>query len=528
MHEQPVGYKRLSPQQNVYTPKFKWEGYQLFNLYLYLGILFILIYNLPNSIWSPDYKQWIIMFGMLGVWRYLWWFTHFIRALIYNQVDFANLRYQVNQMLDDGWRPNRVVFMITAYTEGEHVIEKMLSSINREADIIQRPCEVYIASAGYETEKRIEKVWGWLNPSPYVKLNIVRQSIEGKRAAIGAALRTISRQGLDDDDPVVFMDADTVLTPGCVLKCIPIFAIDQNIHALTTNEKNITIKPQWLFNWFTLRFTQRSMIMQSHSFSRKVLTLTGRMSLFRGKMITDEDFIYTIEHDHLHHWLWGDFRFLSGDDKSTWYALLKRRAQMLYVPDALVYTIEEIKEPPVQRLRDNMLRWSGNILRNGWRAILLGPGKVGFFAWWCLVDQRIIMFTMMAAPFITLAGCFIHSIDWLLVYIVWILFSRLNLAFVLFYFHRRINMSFPFILYLNQFLTAGIKLYLLFRLPLQKWTNRGGQAMPMQGSKTMLIVRRIMASYITLLMLAVIGFVAIVYMQFIPLLSFNDVDTWLY
>ncbi|MFT7221768.1 MAG: glycosyltransferase Alg8 [Candidatus Azotimanducaceae bacterium] len=42
-----------------------------------------------------------------------------------------------------------------------------------------------------------------------------------------------------------------------------------------------------------------------------------------------------LEADHLEHWLWGNFRFLSGDDKSTWYYMLTQDAKMLYVPDAL-------------------------------------------------------------------------------------------------------------------------------------------------------------------------------------------------
>jgi len=58
--------------------------------------------------------------------------------------------------------------------------------------------------------------------------------------------------------------------------------------------------------------------MQSHALSGRVLTLTGRMSVFRGEHLTKIDFIRLVEADCLDHWLWGRFRFLSGDDKSTW------------------------------------------------------------------------------------------------------------------------------------------------------------------------------------------------------------------
>ena len=127
----------------IYTPKFKWEIGQLYLLFIYCGILFIMIFNLPNSVWSPDFKIFIVLFGALGIWRYVWWLTHFVRAMIYNQVVFSRLRYQCGHLLEDGWRPNKVVFMVTAFNESDFVLEQMLSSINREAKLIERPCEVY-------------------------------------------------------------------------------------------------------------------------------------------------------------------------------------------------------------------------------------------------------------------------------------------------------------------------------------------------------------------------------------------------
>lgn len=515
--------------KTIYNQAFKWELGEFYKLFLYIGFLFILIWNLPNAVWSADYKKWLILFGALGVWRYIWWFTHAFRALIYNQIVFAKLRSECNELLDIGWRPNKVVFMVTVFNESEFILEHMLSSLNREANLIGVSCEVYIATADADAERKIEKVWSWINHSQFIKLNIVRQITPGKRAAIGAALRTISRKGIGYNDPVVFMDGDTVLTSGAVLKSIPIFVIDQKVHAITTNEKNKTHNiPKWLFNWFNLRFTQRNMLMQSHAISRKVLTLTGRLSIFRGGVVLEDDFIYTVEHDKLHHWLWGEFRFLSGDDKSTWYALLKRKADMLYVPDALVYTVEEIDDKPFHRLKENMLRWSGNILRNGWRAIRLGPRTVGLFPWWCLVDQRIIMFTMLAAPILMITGSFLITTSLVAIYLVWVLFSRLCLACVLFYFARRMNMTFPFLLYANQITTAVVKLYLLFRLPMQKWANRGDQQIPLQGGKGLMIARRAMAFYMTLLMIGIIALVAMTYMEFLPFLNFNDIDTWIH
>jgi glycosyltransferase Alg8 len=83
--------------------------------------------------------------------------------------------------------------------------------------------------------------------------------------------------------------------------------------------------------------------------------------------------IGAIEADHLDHWLWGRFRILSGDDKSTRYHFLSKRAKMIYVPAAMVSTVEVIKGAGMRRMVQNFRRWSGNMLRIGSRAITLGP-----------------------------------------------------------------------------------------------------------------------------------------------------------
>lgn len=513
--------------KTVYRPKFQVELKQLYNLFIYCGIAFLLIWYLPNTVWNSDYKFWLILLGTLGIWRYIWWFTHFFRSVFYNQVVFTNLRKECGELLDTGWRPKKVVFMVTVYNESQHILENMLASINREANLTKLPFELYIATANKEAEDKIAKIWRWLNVSEYIKLIIVRQILPGKRQAMSSALRCISRRGLGKNDPVVFMDGDTVLTPGIILKLAPIFHVRPTVHALTTNEKAKLRVSDWLIHWFNVRFAQRNMIMQSQALSKRVLTLTGRMSVFRGRVVLDERFINLIENDSLEHWLWGRFKFLSGDDKSTWYALLTMGADMLYVPDALVYTIEEINETPLHRLKENMLRWSGNILRNGWRAIRLGPKKVGFFAWWSLVDQRVVMFSMLVAPTLSISGSVLVSSAFLSMYIIWIMFSRLCLAIALFYHHRKLDMSFPLYLYINQLLTSVFKIYLLFRLPMQKWANRGDQSMPIEGSRPVMLFRRIMSSYMTILLVGAISLVALIYSELLPPLSFNDIDSWL-
>jgi glycosyltransferase Alg8 len=248
------------------------------------------------------------------------------------------------------------------------------------------------------------------------------------------------------------------------------------MQALTTYEQAIVnVGPVWMKKWLDMRFSQRDFTMQSYSLSNKVLTLTGRMSIFRGKHLCEQAFIDIIEQDHLTHWLWGDYRFLSGDDKSTWYYLLKEGAQMFYIPDATTITIEYIHDKALSRMKENLRRWSGNTLRNGARAIALGPRTVGYFIWWCLIDQRCAIWTMLIGHLIIMVLAITKTAGFLLVSLLWIACSRLCVSFILFLYARRIDMSFPFLIYINQVMSTVIKIYILFRLPQQRWTNRGDQ-----------------------------------------------------
>ncbi len=326
----------------------------------------------------------------------------------------------------------------------------------------------------------------------------MRQNVPGKRVALGLALRAMSRHGIRGDIPIVFMDGDTILAPGTLARCLPIFHLRPDVHALTTFERAIVYGHPFMQKWFDLRFAQRHMAMQSHAISDRVLTLTGRMSMIRASQCLDEEFISTIECDALDHWLWGRFRFLSGDDKSTWFVLLKRGAKMLYVPDAVVYTIDRIEKRFVKRAMQNLLRWSGNMLRNGARAIELGPRVVPPFIWWCLIDQRLAMWTCLVGPVAIVGAAAVLDPLLVLALPVWVLFIRGLLASLLWYYHGRIDITFPFLLYFNQLSSSVLKIWILFRLPIQRWANRGDQRSYAGGDRTW--IRKLwFADYLTLL-----------------------------
>jgi glycosyltransferase Alg8 len=436
--------------------------------------------------------------------------------VIYRWRIFPAMRRSADRLWEEGWRPEKLFFMMTTFRERRETTEKVLLSIIRESREVGVPTMLVVATAESREEEDITEFVGLHAHDLDLDVIIVRQNVPGKRVAMGLALRALSRAGDTRDNPVVFMDGDSVLAPGCLRKCLPLFALNPKLHALTTHEQALVLGPTWIQKWLDLRFAQRHLAMQSHSLSRKVLTLTGRMSVFRATYVTNRSFIRTVEADHIDHWLWGTFRFLSGDDKSTWYWLLRQGADMLYVPDALVYTIEVVPGNGVARMRENVMRWSGNMLRNGWRAIALGPRRVGWFIWWCLIDQRIAIWTVIAGPIAAAAASIAFTPAFILGYVIWIAFTRFLLSLVLFAYAGRVDPWFPLLLYANQMVTSIVKVYVLFRLPMQRWFHRGNQRSGFGGPRRQRL-KLAMASYLTVLFVGILAYSVFVYVGVLAL-----------
>lgn len=475
-------------------------------LFLYLGALYIGLTQIPSKLWDPVSGQVMLALGAFGLWRYFWWFLHFVRAQIYKRLVYPKRRAAAQELWESGWRPNQLNFLITAYRERRDTLQRVISAVLAEVNAVGVPAKIFIGIGDDNDDQAIAECVARAPTQVPVEIVLIRQFQTGKRFTMGLLLRSMLRNGVGGDDPVVFMDGDSVLTPGCMRKCLPLFALFPKMHGLTTNETAEVHGPHWVKRWLQMRFVQRNLSMESYALSDKVLTLTGRMSVFRARKILNLDFIRLIEADHLDHWLWNEFRFLSGDDKSSWYYLLREGADMFYVPDATVITIEHIEGDPIQRMVQNLMRWSGNMLRNGLRAITLGPKQVGYFIWWCLLDQRISMWTTLTGPIVALAAAIFISPAVLVMYVLWIALTRFVMASFLFYDARRVYLSFIFFLYINQLLNSVVKIYMLFRLPRQLWYNRGVQLNYKGSAPWKNIAKYWIANYLTALWVTVFAF----------------------
>ncbi len=505
----------------------KWSPAFFYKMFLFCGMCFIWLETFPNTLWDPQLKRITILIGVLGIWRYSWWFTHAIRALIYGKIVYPAKRKAADLAWKTGAHPRHVHFMMTTFREERKVTEKVIESICAQLRDLNIPGTLWLGSGDRMDEDIIEEYLRLYASDLDLTFTIVRQNQPGKRLAIGLVLRAMNRGTVEKDDIIVFMDGDAVLGEACIQKCASLFMTDPDLQAVTTDEEVICFGPKWVRTWLTMRFAQRRIAMQSHALSNKVLTLTGRMSVFRANHLADIKMIRLLEADHLKHWLWGDFRFLSGDDKSTWYYMLLKDAKLLYVPDAMSYTIEFIEGSGMDRMVQNFRRWSGNMLRNGSRALILGPRKVGFFIWWCILDQRIAMWTMLVSPLLAILASLLHTPSYLASYIIWIAISRMALSLILFGYSRETNMAYPAILYLNQLINASVKVYCLFRLSKQRWSNRGDQRSP-EGQGRLEAFRDGVAVYLTVFYVCLLVVGTISYSELLTLPTMNAILTILF
>lgn len=499
---------------------------QAFYAVIYLTLLLTIALHLPKHV-SMYYEGRTILigFGIIGIWRYCWWMNHIIRSLIYRWIIFPKKRKKATELWESGWRPRRLFFMMTTFQESQTTTEIVLQSILDECHSIAVPVNLFIGIGADSDQEIIEHFFTKQYADYDFNVILIKQKLPGKRYAISETLKAIIRHGLDAEDLVIFMDGDTYFEKDCLRLCLPFFPLYPKMQALTTHEKVLLKQgPTWVKKWLDMRFAQRDFTMQSYALSNKILTLTGRMSIFKGQHLLEPEFIQIIENDHLTHWLWGSYRFLSGDDKSTWYYLLKRRADMFYILDAVTVTIEYIHGSAFDRMKENLRRWNGNTLRNGARAIALGPRTVGYFTWWCLIDQRCAIWTMLTGHMMMILLAYSKNIGLLLTSLLWIAISRLLLSCVLFVHARRVDMSFPFLIYINQLMSTLIKIYILFRLPQQRWKNRGDQNAgfnAQQGWK----LRGYVASYLTLFYCITCFMIIIVTLRLTALPTMGDIKT---
>ena len=319
------------------------------------------------------------------------------------------------------------------------------------------------------------------------RLVIDRIKANGKRDAMMKALRILATFHPTQHDIMVFIDGDTAPPDDLWAQSAPVFS-DPQVGALTTDEAALIDERGLFRDWFDLRFHQRNVMMSSMGLSKRVLTLTGRLSVFRASLATDPGFIRGVGQDYLDHWRLGRVDFLTGDDKSTWYWLLTHGYQTIYLPDVQSESVETQPKPGfVDSAKTLMIRWFGNMMRTNGRALRQSPARIGYFTWWSILDQKVSMWTTLVGPLSVLFTAVLHTPYVIPLYLGWVMLTRYVFCAIISVFNGTwFPVTHPLVLYFSQVFGAMLKTYVFFRLDRQKWTRQSSSS---GGSTTSLFDR---------------------------------------
>jgi glycosyltransferase Alg8 len=407
---------------------------------------------------------------IIGIWRWSWAGLHVVRALIYRHWVFPRIRARAASAP----KPPQLLILVTSYriaSELNHAVYRRLleeiAAYGVPATLvacITDPADVALIDDLVHRAPALP---------PGTSVIAVPQAGQGKRHAMGQALRMMREQHPPPGSLAILMDGDSILGQGSLERACAVLASQADVGAVTTENIPWVKGTGLVREWYRLRMAQRHSYMCSLSLSRKLLVLTGRFSVFRADIVTSADFILAIEHDSIRHWRLGRIRMVTGDDKSSWYAVLRRGWNMLYIPDAVIHPVEELPAGNVLSATTALMtRWYGNMIRSSARAIALGPMRCGIFPWLCLIDQRVSMWTALIGPVSALVLSSRYGGGVLCWYLLWVLASRGLVCAVLGATSGRFHPLFPFLLYYGQVIGALIKIRVSFQPHKQRWTRQ--------------------------------------------------------
>lgn len=455
----------------------------------------------PSQIWDGASGHFLLILGIIGIWRYGWAAVHLCRALIYRHVVFPAWRAKADALGEAG-RPPHVYLLVTSFRIATETTRDVYASVIAEAISFGGPVTIVASIVEMADQRLIKHLFAVAAPPPNVTLSFVRIAGTGKRDALAFGFRAISNANPPPGSVTCVIDGDTILEPGLLNKTVPFFALFPKAQALTTDEICDVVGKRIFREWYSMRFAQRQILMCSVGLSRRVLTLTGRMSAFRTEVLTDPDFIRGVELDYIDHWRLGRIKFLTGDDKSTWFHIIRQGGEMLYLPDVRIRTIEHPPYPGfITSSAALMTRWFGNMLRTNGRAIALGPRPMGLFTWWCVVDQRLSMWTSLVGPVAAITVALAFDPFALPLYVLWVALTRYMQTLLLLTVRPEVSAYYPFLLYYNQIFGSLVKIFIFFRLDRQKWTRQNTKG-ARSGSLALQRLRAASSTYLHVLSMA--------------------------
>ncbi|HEX6143686.1 MAG TPA: glycosyltransferase [Geminicoccaceae bacterium] len=450
-------------------------------LALHVLWLVVLAVHAPAVASEPGAREFVVVLALLGTWRCCWGLTHLSRALIYRRARFPALRRAAGALGHAG-RPSHVYLVITSFRHPAETTARVFQAVVAEAMRFGGPVTIVASIVEAGDLRLIKQLVRRFAPPDEVRLVLVRRPALGRRHALACALRAVSRRMPAEDAAVLVMDGDTLLPLGTLERSLPFLRLMPEVDGITTDEDSIGAGGRLMQAWQALRAARRHQVMSSMVLSRRLIAMPGRMSILRARTATDADFIRTIEHDDPGQRRPGQLPLLAGTGGSAWLWLLQAGRGMLYLPDVRVIAIDHPSGRGfVGAGTTLMLRWSGDMLRTEARAIALGPGRIGAFAWWCLVGRRISMWTPLIGAIVVLPLAVTASWVLLWTYALWVGITRLIQCVLLLTARPRIDGLWPFLIYYGQIQDALVGIWILLCSGQRRWARPGRAADAVTG-----------------------------------------------
>ncbi|MFN7901800.1 MAG: glycosyltransferase [Holosporales bacterium] len=402
--------------------------------------------------------------SIVALWRYSWFTLHAVRAGLYAWLEYPALRRRANLYT----KHPPIAVIVASYNIDPLITNAVVKALCDAAANYRGICSIAFTVANSTESTLIQKLF-LRYKSENVKTFIHFQENRGKRVGLAETLAGLSRHHKTPPAMVALMDGDSIVPKNIFSHCIGHLMTSPNLGALTVNNValNVSANPYWMA-WMQLRYHQRHFWMQSQSFSEELLVLTGRFSCFRGAFAFEEGFIKALAEDALHHSHLGSIKMITGDDKSTWLYTVHRGLGMRYLPDIKILCAENEQRPFLEASPKKLIRWSGNMLRAGHKA-LFEPGRLSPFMTLMLIDQRISIFTGLYTPTLMFIILILGRTDIALYWILWISCSRMLFSLILG--GRSFQLIWPLFLVYNQIIGNVLKGYVLTHLDVQGWSQ---------------------------------------------------------
>lgn len=483
-------------------------GTALLGWVVLIALPMLLLGALPAGLLVPGAEVALATIGLVGLWRWGWGGVHMARAWWWRRCAFPPLRVAAA-----GAAPPALFVIVTSYRMDAGQNAAVYGRLLEELAAFGMPAQVVAAVSDAADAHLLEAIFARHAPAlaEGSALHLVAQDGTGKRAALVEALRVVRAQAPPPHAQLVLMDGDTLLQPGTLAGCARVLAAFADLGAVTCDNRPLVRGGAATREWYRLRMAQRDVLMCSVSLSRRLLVLTGRFSIFRMQAALEPGFALALGRDSFDHWRLGRIGMVTGDDKSTWFATLSGGWRMLYVPDMAVDCLEELPRGGWARATTAlMLRWYGNMARGNARALALGPRRIGWFPWLCLLDQRLSPWTTLMGPLVvgivaTAAGPAIIA-----AYALWVVATRTLATALTGGLTGRFHPLFPFLLYYGQVAGALIKIFVFHNPDRQGWNRQklgAAQAADRQRQVSMGYFAASLAAFV-LVVLAVSGAVA--------------------